>query len=107
MTGILKFLFNIAFGIVQTLFGGFVLSKLWAWFINPSFPGAPRLDYLHCVGLMFVVGFFTSGVVMALGKVGDKDEDVMATGILKSLVMILLVYPVTLLSAYIWHQFIG
>lgn len=108
MASVLKFLFNIAFSILQALFGGYVLSCLWAWFITPKFASAPALGYKDCVGLMIVVGFFTSGLVMSLAKPGeDKDTDAMTMGIIKSLVTCLIVYPLMLFTAWCWHQFIG
>lgn len=107
MATFFKIMFNFAFGIVQALFGGLVLSKLWAWFITPKFSSAPHLNYLDCVGLMITVGFFLSGMTMAIASgTSKKDEDALSMGIVKSLVMILIVYPLTLLSAYVWHQFI-
>lgn len=106
METLLKFLFNVGFGIVQALFRGYVLSRLWEWFITPKFTSAPHLGYLDCVGLMIVVGFFTSGLTMSMARMGEKEEDPLGVSIVKSLVMTLVVYPLTLLSAYIWHQFI-
>lgn len=113
MKSLLKFLFMMGFGVVQTLTGGFVLSKLWGWFITAAFSGAPGLTYMKAVGLIFTINFLLMGLSM---KDWDKDwnkkptisdePDWMTKSIIKSLVMVLLVYPLTLLSAYVWHQFI-
>ena len=108
MASVLKFLFNIAFSILQALFGGYVLSCMWAWFITPKFTSAPALGYKDCVGLMIVIGFFTSGLIMSLARPSeDKDIDTMSLGIVKSIVTIVIVYPIMLLTAWGWHQFIG
>jgi uncharacterized membrane protein len=42
---------------VLYLINGFVLSKLWAWFIVPL--GAPSLTLPLAIGLAMVVGFLT------------------------------------------------
>lgn len=112
MTGLLKFLFSVLFGVVQSLVGGFVLSKFWAWFINPKFTSAPVLNYLDCVGVMIVAGFLLTSVTMSVAQVearikGDSKEDTLSLSIVKSLGMIFVVYPLVLLIGYIWHQFIG
>jgi len=108
MASVLKFLFNIALGILQALFGGFVLSKMWAWFIVPKFAGAPNLSYLDSVGVSMTVNFLLLGLYMssAMGEKETEGVDAWTKGIIKSAIMIILVYPLTLLAAYVWHQFI-
>ena len=39
------------------LWRGFVLTKLWAWFIVPTF-GLPMLTMIPAIGLSLVVGMF-------------------------------------------------
>lgn len=111
MEKLLKILFNLLFSVVQSMVGGFVLSKFWAWFINPKFTSAPILNYLDCVGVMLVVGFLLSGLGMSVAQVDarlkSKDEDDITLSIVRNLAMILIVYPITLLVGFIWHQFIG
>lgn len=110
---LLRILFSVLFSVVQSMVGGFVLSKLWAWFINPKFTSAPALNYLDCVGVMQVVGFALSGLGMALGEINarlkpkDEDETALGASIAKNLAMILIVYPTMLLVGFTWHQFIG
>ncbi len=109
MLTVLKYLFGLAVGIASTLFGGFVLSKFWAWFINPKFASAPRLGYLDCVGLMLFVAFFTMNLSEASGpaKEGEGEDDFVDDSLRKSATMIFCGYPVLLLSGYVWHYFIG
>ena len=115
MVTFLKLVFNILFGIGQALFGALVLSKLWTWFIEPRFPGLPHMTTLNCVGLMIVVGFFSLNNTFASLKASDvsskgkgaDDHDFLSFGIIKSVTMIVVVYPLMLLTAFIWHQFIG
>lgn len=107
MATFFKIMFNFAFSIAQALFGGYVLSRLWAWFITPKFTGAPALNYLDCVGVMIVVSFFLMGLSVSIASVSSKkDEDVLTMSIVRSLATIVILYPLALLSGYIWHQFI-
>jgi hypothetical protein len=108
MTSVLKFLFIIGLSVAQSLAGGFVLSRFWTWFINPKFTSAPLLNYLDCVGLMIIIGFFQAISAVSNVKVDEKKSDT-STGttiIVKQLAVILVLYPLMLLSGFIWHQFI-
>lgn len=121
MITFLKLMFTVAFGILQTLMGGLVLSKLWGWFISSRFDeygvskfgGVRPLSYLDCVGLMIVINFcilsttITSSMNRIMDKEKLKEEDTLTNAIAKSLAMIVIVYPLALLSGYIWHLVIG
>lgn len=108
MTSVLKFLFIIGLSVAQSLAGGLVLSKFWAWFITSKFGDVRSMNYLDCVGLMIVVGFFQAISAVANIKVDEKKSDT-STGttiIVKQLAVIFILYPLMLLSGFIWHQFI-
>jgi hypothetical protein len=38
--------------------GGFVLVKLWAWFISPF--GVPTIKFAHALGISTIVGYLSS-----------------------------------------------
>lgn len=111
MDKLLKILFNLVFSIVQAMVGGVVLSKFWAWFINPKFTSAPTLNYLDCVGVMLVVGFLLLDLRVSVAQVDarlkPKDEDDVTLSIIRNVAMIFVVYPIMLLVGFIWRQFIG
>lgn len=108
MAAFLLFLFNMAFGVVRSLLGGFVLSKLWAWFIVPVFVTLPELTYLHAVGVVMTVSFLLSCAgVAATGE--NDDHKTLAEAFAHATgrqIMLILLYPVILVVAYVWHQFI-
>lgn len=110
MEKLLRLLFKLALGVVSSLEAGFVLSKTWAWFIVPKFPGTPALNYLDCIGVSIVVNTFVLGLYMntLFGQPQDDigDVDIIDDGVVKSIITIVVVYPILLLSAYVWHQFI-
>ena len=54
--GIGVFVFTIT---LSSILRGFVLSKLWGWFIVPLF-GLPSLSISFAIGLCLVVGMFQS-----------------------------------------------
>jgi len=43
--------------LVLTLFRGFVLSQMWAWFVVPF--GAPALTVVHAIGVSMLAAFLT------------------------------------------------
>jgi hypothetical protein len=44
--------------IVGALIGGYVLAKMWLWFIVPF--GAPEIEIAHAIGISLLAGLFTS-----------------------------------------------
>ena len=50
MVQLFAFLFVGIFGFVSSAFRGFVLTKLWAWFVAPLF-GLPQLGIIQAIGL--------------------------------------------------------
>jgi len=51
---------------------GFLMYKLWYWFILPIFPALPQLDYRQCMSLILIV------VVLITPSVGmpKQKEDI-------------------------------
>lgn len=54
----------------MAMWRGFVLSKLWLWFIVPTF-NAPALSLTAAIGLSILVGMFTYGIA---SQYSDKDK---------------------------------
>lgn len=115
----MKYIFNFGLGIINTLFKGYILSKLWLWFIVPKF-GLPTISYLEAVGLLLTIGIFTLDIITITAfSSGNLKKDSTPSnetdaiklddgdyGIIKSLLMTFVLLPLGLASAYIWHQFI-
>lgn len=49
--------------ILNSIFGGIVLSIIWGWFIIPVFHTV-SMNYLQAIGVSFVVSFFFKGFKM-------------------------------------------
>jgi hypothetical protein len=104
-----EFVVIMALGIPQTLVSGLVLSQMWSWFIATRF-GLPRLSYLESIGVMQVFGFFTLPLVSkdAWRKFDESEEhSTFAKGVIKSLTMLLFIYPLCWGVAFVWHLIIG
>ena len=48
--------------VLGTIIGGFVLSKLWVWFMVPIFDLNP-LRIVEAIGLTFIVGYMTKNPI--------------------------------------------
>lgn len=46
--------------ILLTIWRGFILSCLWAWFMVPL--GLPEIGVAHAIGVAFLVGMFLSHI---------------------------------------------
>jgi len=68
MNTIAEFLGNIILGIISVVITGFVLSKLWFWFIVPVF-ALPELRLIEAIGLSFLISFVWHGK-----SDGDTDD---------------------------------
>lgn len=55
-------------GIPIYLFQGFVLTKLWFWFVVPV--GLPNINFIEAVGIVMIVDFLTSQYIPK-----NNDED--------------------------------
>lgn len=65
----LAFVVSIPMTFIQALWGGYVLMKLWGWFIVTTFTGAPQLNLAEAIGLDLVVSMLT------LRRVASSNED--------------------------------
>lgn len=56
---------------VSAIFRGFVLTKLWVWFVVPF--GVMQISLIHGIGISIIIGFLTYQQNAASG--GNKDRD--------------------------------
>ena len=66
---------------------GFVLCKLWLWFIVPL--GLHPISYVHAMGISIIIGMLTENANAA-----TKDHDKPIMGILTPFIAILLAWGV-------------
>src|SRR5271170_1406846 len=61
--------------LLNTLFRGYVLAALWAWFVIPQFPLAPNLSVVGAIGIMIVLGLFSAPSLTdkQARELNDKD----------------------------------
>lgn len=105
MATYVRMLFNIGFGVIKTLFAGFILSKMWTWFIVSRFGGVPMLDYAGGVGLMLFISFF--GIGRSVTDIMAGDGVAKVDTITRNLALICVAYPLVFLMAYLWHCVVG
>ena len=65
--GLILGAFLVAMVAMVALVRAFVLIRLWAWFIVPTFQ-LPLLNYPYAIGLSLVIGLFTIGIKTEEGK---------------------------------------
>lgn len=91
--------------LVRTVANGYVLSKLWAWFVVPAF-GVPALPTLRAIGVMMVLNFLSlhlhAEIIKAQPK-SAKPRAALKDWVNEYLVAILLVCPLILGISYLWH----
>lgn len=57
MAALLEILFYLVSIVPLTIFRGFVLSKLWLWFVVPL--GVVQISIVHAIGFSLVLGFLS------------------------------------------------
>ena len=78
---------------IAPIINGFVLSKLWVWFIVPIF-GFSALSIIQCVGLLVVTAFIGS-------KYNDKASEDFWSTLGKKIVFMFITAGYTLLVGWI------
>lgn len=63
MVSVAKFIGLIVFGILGTIFGGYVITQLWGWFIVPF--GIMNISIAHGIGLNLLMSLMTTKLGMA------------------------------------------
>ena len=85
--------------IISPIISGFVIMKLWLWFIVPQF-GLKQLNMFTAIGIMFLVGYLT-----AKPAKNTNDDDFWDVFILNILFLIFMSILI-LLEGWILHLFI-
>lgn len=91
---LLKFIGAIALVILNTIMTGWVLTKLWIWFVVSIF-NVPPLTIIQAIGLSFTMSIFLN----TASKL-DEKKDITLTiieGLLRPLFILLI--------AYLFHSF--
>jgi hypothetical protein len=91
------FLFTMVFG---TIWGGYVLSHLWAWFIVSAF-GATPLGIAQCAGLTMVSKFLTF-----VPQRNKKDERELSEQVAEMLAWAFLYPALVLMTGNVIHHFL-
>lgn len=91
------------------IWNGFVLSKLWTWFVVPL--GVNQISIPHAMGISTLVGLFLSGIVLTLAQIKsnmeDKDEDQLLVALMTSFLFGIIVPLLAWGFGAIYHYFIG
>ena len=88
----------IALWFISSLMKGFVLTKMWVWFVIPLFPTLPMLTLWQAVGLAMIPAFITASTTV------HKDHE---TALGASFFATLINPWLVLLCAWIAHLIIG
>lgn len=70
--GIGKFLAVIVLMVASSAVQGYVLYKLWSWFIVPVFPNAPHLGIVQALGIALLIGYLTGRY--SNSKLSEEDK---------------------------------
>lgn len=93
-----KFMAIVLGMIISPIISGFVIMKLWAWFVVPIFEQNP-LRVVEAIGLMFLINF----VRLKRDKGADADEFWSEFG--ANLIFVILSSGFALLSGWIVQSF--
>jgi len=88
--------------LLQWVVAGFVLARVWLWFAVPAF-GAPPIGWATAVGMQFLINIARAPADSAAADPKRKRET--SEHVTKSVIMILVYYPMALLFAWILHHF--
>ena len=86
--------------VLGAIMGGFVLSKLWVWFMVPIFDVNP-LRIVEAIGLTFIVGYMTKNHVES----GKTLEGPFLEELLKAFLQTVVIAGMFLLIGWIIHLF--
>lgn len=91
-----KIIAYIIIAVLGTIYGGFVFSKLWIWFVVPIF-ALPILTLTQAIGLTMV----TRLAAMSSLPKDDKDK-----GLLESALVAVLFYTIILFIGWVVQLFL-
>lgn len=82
---------------------GWAISTLWNWFVAAPF-NAPHLTVLTAVGLSMAINLFTFDFNKAI-KDASEDETDWSTNLVKSVIIAVVCYPITVGFGWMIHLF--
>ena len=82
---------------IFTALRGFVLHRLWAWFVVPL--GVPAIGIAHAVGLAMLVGFLK----MSQHDFDQESDDEPLARLIGQSIGYVVVYGFVLLAGYLIH----
>ncbi len=91
--------------VMTTLYGAWVLTKLWAWFFVPY--GVPTMSLRFAVGVMMVLSVLFTGVVVLISLVRTELGKQANTGMADSLALAVLFcigYSMALACGFFYHM---
>ena len=94
-----KFISIVLAMIISPIIGGFVFSKLWIWFIVPTFQMQP-LRVVEAIGIIFLINF------MLAKRDREAYEENFWQDFIANIVFIVLISSFALLSGWIVSLFI-
>ena len=99
MKAVLLFIWLLLVLIAGPIWGGYVLSVMWAWFVVPTFH-APQVSVAVAVGISLIVGMLTK-------QVTESQEKKDATASVVSSFTWSFFYPLLILGVgYVAHMFV-
>jgi len=94
------FIIALIYGLtVNAISAGFVISKLWLWFMVPL--GLKVITIFHSLGIGTVISAFTMGLTMLISSNRKENQDYMS-GVVLIFVMPL-AYFIVLFFGWIYH----
>lgn len=93
-----KFFTTIIIVVISTLYGGWVLSKLWNWLLVPIY-GIKTISVIEAIATATVIGFFLLGAT--LNKKDDTETEEFIPYLVGRFLVIIITYSLYLLSGYI------
>jgi len=105
-------LFSFGMSIVRTIVSGYVFSLFWTWFIEPKV--GISVSNHEAIGFMIFFSFLTLHINVSelTNAIGNSLKGPLYEGYAKHvdlithIALVVAVYPIMLLSAYIWHLFL-
>lgn len=101
----MKQLATLVIVVASSIFGGFIFSKMWGWFVVSKF-GLPALSTGEAMGLIATVSWFTASLSFAMAKKearAKSKSDEATFDLWWALLVACVVYPMALGMGYLLH----
>jgi hypothetical protein len=98
------------FSFLNSVVEGFILSKMWQWFILSKFPNAPIFTWVDAFGISWMINFVLNEIRTATVTVVDgmvpANVDILSFHVNKYLTKIFVNHPLTLFIAWMWWKYV-